>query len=83
MFKEIELAQLRNPELSYNSLINTLNDLLDHYRTLINMRGTIHKRRAAGSEVEDDEEDDSTTPPTDGETPAEPDENDDPIEGEE
>ena len=46
MFKEIESAQLRNPLLNYSSLINKLNDLLDHYRMLINIRATINKRKA-------------------------------------
>ena len=60
MFKEIESAQLRNPLLNYTPLINKLNDTLDHYRALINLRATINKRKAAGLEPEPDlPEDDS------------------------
>ena len=51
MFKQIEVAQLRNPLLDYSVLINKLNDLLDHYRALINTRATINKRKAAGLEA--------------------------------
>lgn len=50
MFKEIESAQLRNPLLDYTSLINSLNDILSHYRMLINTRATVNRRRAAGEE---------------------------------
>lgn len=71
MFKEIESAQLRNPLLDYTSLINSLNDLLDHYRMLINLRATINKRKAAG--VEDGE--------GENQTPIEPEVNEDPTEG--
>ena len=71
MFKEVEVAQLRNPTLSYTSLINQLNDLLDHYRMLINLRVTINKRKATG--VEDEEKE--------GETSTEPDVAEDPTEG--
>ncbi len=72
MFKEIESAQLRNPLLKYTSLINKLNDTLDHYRMLINLRATINKRRAAGLEDEKDTDDSPVEPnvpiePTEGE----------------
>ena len=53
MFKEIESAQLRNPLLNYTALINELNDILDHYRALINIRATINKRKAAGLDEPD------------------------------
>ncbi len=58
MFKEIESAQLRNPLLDYSSLINKLNDLLDHYRMLINTRTTINKRKADQKKKGELEEDD-------------------------
>ena len=76
MFKEIESAQLRNPLLDYSSLINKLNDLLDHYRMLINTRATINKRRAAG--LEDNENTEGDTPPAE---PVVPDAVDEPTEG--
>lgn len=75
MFKEIESAQLRNPLLDYSSLINKLNDLLNHYRMLINTRATINKRKAAGLDNNDNTKAD--TAPTD---PLVPDATDDPIE---
>ncbi len=71
MFREIELAQLRNPNLDYTSLINQLNDLLDHYRMLINMRATINKRKT--TDVEDGM--------NDNETPIKPEVDDNPYEG--
>ncbi len=50
MFKDIETAQLRYPDVDYSSLINQLNDLFSHYRMLINTRASINKRRAASLE---------------------------------
>lgn len=69
MFKEIEMAQLRNPSLEYTSLINKLNDLLSHFRALINMRATINKRRAEG--LEEDPGDDAAPPSAPDDDPVE------------
>lgn len=79
MFKEIESAQLRNPSIDYSELVNKLNDLLSHYKTLINMRATINKRKAAG--LEDDKGDNEPIAPVEGGGDTHPDLPIEPTEG--
>lgn len=61
LFMQIEVAQLKNAELDYNPLINELNDLLDHYRELINTRATINMRYAEDKHKDDSASAASTT----------------------
>ena len=61
LFKEIELAPLRNPELDYKELFDELNDLLDKYRNLINIRMGYNQRMAEQkAEIENGELDEPT-----------------------
>ena len=46
LYKELEVAQLKNPLLDYKPLFNELNDLLKHYRYLINVRAAFNLRKA-------------------------------------
>lgn len=46
LFKEIEVAQLRYPEVDFVPLVHELNELLDQYRTSINIRLANNKRKA-------------------------------------
>ena len=45
LITEIDMAQLRNPKLTYSGLINELNDLLKRYAILINKRKLRGKRK--------------------------------------
>ncbi len=47
VFKEIEVAQLRNPDLDYAPLVNELNVLLYKYRLTIDIRANNNSRKAA------------------------------------
>lgn len=61
LFKEIELAPLRNPELDYKELFDELNDLMDKYRNLINIRMGYNQRIAEQkAEIENGELDEPT-----------------------
>lgn len=53
IFKDIELAQLKFPEINYNPLFDELNVLLIKYRNLINYRLLYNQRKAKanGSET--------------------------------
>ena len=57
MFKEIEVAPIRNPEIDYEPLFDQLNELLIEYRNLINNRVLFNKRKA--EELENNEAGDS------------------------
>lgn len=46
IFKQIEVAQLKHPELDYAPLFHELNDTLDKYRNLINIRAGYNFRKA-------------------------------------
>ncbi len=46
LYKEIEVAQVKNPLLDYSPLFNELNDLLKHYRYNINLRTAYNLRKA-------------------------------------
>ena len=46
LYKELEVAQLKNPLLDYKPLFNELNDLLKHYRYRINLRAAYNLRMA-------------------------------------
>ncbi len=46
MFMQIRVAQLKNDKLDYSPLISELNQQLDHYRNLINIREAYNKRQA-------------------------------------
>ena len=68
LFKQIEVAQLKNKLVDYKPLIDELNDTLNVFRNLINIREANNKRKAeekkaleAGGTV--DEDDDSTEEP--------------------
>lgn len=50
MFKEIEVAQLKNPLLDYVPLIDELNKLMKEYRNAINRREANNKRKAMQQE---------------------------------
>ena len=50
MFKEIEVAQLKNPSLDYVPLIDELNKLMKEYRNAINRREANNKRKAMQQE---------------------------------
>ena len=54
LFKQIEVAQLKHSELDYRPLFHELNDTLDKYRNLINIRTgyNMRKRMEANGEVE-------------------------------
>ena len=43
--QDINLAQLRNPVLDYTELIDELNQLLNQYKTLINIRQSFNARK--------------------------------------
>ena len=60
MFKEIEVAPIRNPEIDYEPLFDQLNGLLIEYRNLINNRVLFNKRKA--EELENNEAGDSDEP---------------------
>ncbi|HZJ80864.1 MAG TPA: DUF6261 family protein [Dysgonamonadaceae bacterium] len=47
LFKEIEVAQLREPDVDYVPIINTLNVLVKKYKTLISRRKHHNQRKAA------------------------------------
>ena len=59
MFKDIELAQVKNPALDYNPLVDELNEELVSFGKLINARASYNKRKAEealkNNEVVDDE----------------------------
>lgn len=46
LFKQIEVAQLKYPALNYKPLFNELNDVMNVYRNLINIRASFNKRKA-------------------------------------
>ena len=46
LYKELEVAQLKNPLLDYKPLFKELNGLLKHYRYLINLRLAYNLRKA-------------------------------------
>jgi len=52
LFNQINLAQARNPELSYAQLISDLNVELSYFRGLISMRATILANKKSKSEEE-------------------------------
>lgn len=52
LFLQIELAQFKNPELDYTSLIDELNDELISFEKTINMRASYNKKKA--EEIADD-----------------------------
>lgn len=54
LFKQIEVAQIKNHELDYNPLIDELNADIAHYRAIIKTRASINKKKATG--VLDDNE---------------------------
>jgi hypothetical protein len=58
LFKQIEVAQLKHSELDYSPLFHELNDTIDKYRNLINIRAgyNMRKRMEANGEVENAEE---------------------------
>ena len=62
LFKDIEVAPLRNPELDYAPLINELNVLCKQLRTKISIREANNRRKANG-EIIDDTEDGSINEP--------------------
>ena len=70
LFKEIDLAPLRNPELDYTGLINRLNELLDYYRNLINIRLGQSERKAEEKAKNENGELDNTTPVVESTEPA-------------
>lgn len=65
VFKEIEVAQLRNPDVDYAPLIKELNVVVYKYRQVINRRDATNKRKAAeqnGELVDDDNSENGETP---------------------
>ena len=46
VFKEIEVAQLRNPEIDYSALVRELNVVVHKYRLNISRRDFFNKRKA-------------------------------------
>lgn len=65
LFKEIELSQLRNPEIDYAPLIHELNSVTANFKQVVNLREAANRRKAAemnGGEQNDDaiEEGDDT-----------------------
>ena len=46
LFKQIEVAQLKNTELDYRPLFHELNDTMGKYRKLINIRDSFNKKKA-------------------------------------
>lgn len=64
LFKEIEVAQLRNPEADYVPLVNELNVLMYKYKESINLRQKFNERKAAekkGNEADNGVENDAET----------------------
>lgn len=51
LFLQIELAQVKNPELDYTPLVDELNDELTNFGWLINMRASYNKKKAEGNIV--------------------------------
>ena len=62
IFKDIELAQLKFPEIDYNPLFDELNVLLIKYRNLINYRLLYNQRKAKANGSETTELIESNTP---------------------
>ena len=62
IFKDIELAQLKFPEINYNTLFDELNVLLIKYRNLINYRLLYNQRKAKANGSETTELIESNTP---------------------
>ena len=62
IFKDIELAQLKFPEINYNPLFDELNVLLIKYRNLINYRLLYNQRKAKANGSETTELIESNTP---------------------
>lgn len=46
LFKDLEVSQLKNPDVDYTSLIREVNQLLDQFRNRINRREAYNKRKA-------------------------------------
>ena len=46
LFKDIEVSQLRNPELDYAPLVNEVNRLINQFRVSLNIRDAANKRKA-------------------------------------
>ena len=65
--QDINLAQLRNPVLDYTELIDELNQLLNQYKTLINIRQSFNARKA--QELLNEKEEASTPPSRDLQLP--------------
>ena len=66
VFKQIEVAQLKHPEINYRPLMNELNDLIIEYKNLINARKLHNKRKAEllkAQEGEQESKKESTNPP--------------------
>ena len=61
MFLQIKVAQLKNKELDYLPLINELNEQLNLYRNLINIRDGYNKRKAEQKKGIETEQPDETT----------------------
>lgn len=65
VFKEIEVAQLRNPDIDYKPVVNELNVVSRKYRLQITLRDHSNKRKAAikNGDTTDDENGDEATQP--------------------
>ncbi len=72
LFKELEIAQLKFPEIDYEPLFNELNDRLIYYRDLINARALHNKKKAEMAKASGTEETEETTETTNSSQSAQP-----------
>ncbi len=54
LFKQIEVAQIKNQELDYTPLIDELNEAIVYYRTISKARASYNKKKAEGVLDEDE-----------------------------
>ena len=55
VFKQIEVAQIKNQNLDYNPLIDELNNEIAHYKAIIKLRASINKKKAEEKALNDNE----------------------------
>ena len=70
MFKEMELAPLRNPDVNYDSVFAELNKSISYYTNLINIRIGQSERKAEEKAENENGELDNTTPVVESTEPA-------------
>ncbi|MGV8963051.1 MAG: hypothetical protein ACOH2V_06690 [Candidatus Saccharimonadaceae bacterium] len=63
VFKQIEVAQLKHPEINYRTLMNELNDLIIEYKKLINTRKLFNKRKAELAKANEEASNNESTNP--------------------